>query len=68
MIAEVNVALEQSGLPFGATKAQPQKLSFYPFRHEAKDYGVFWDTRKGLIPLVGGARETGACRPCYLQR
>lgn len=60
MIADVIVTLERSGLPFGATKANPKDLNFYPFRHEAKDYGVFWDTRKGLIPIVGGARETGA--------
>ena len=59
MIAEVIVALEESGLPFGATKADPKKLSFYPFRHDPKEYGVFWDVRKGLIPIVGGARETG---------
>ena len=61
MISDVIVTLEQSGLPFGANKATPQKLSYYPFRHEPKDYGVFWDTRKGLIPIVGGAREVGEC-------
>ena len=59
MIAEVIVTLEQSGLPFGATKAKPQTLDFYPFKHEPKDYNVFWNVRKGLIPIVGGARETG---------
>ena len=35
------------------------KLSDYPFEHEMKRYKPFWDMRKGLIPLVGGSRETG---------
>lgn len=30
------------------------------FRHEPADYNVFWDARKGLIPIVGGAREPGS--------
>ncbi len=30
------------------------------FRHDPKDYGVYWDARKGLIPIVGGAREPGS--------
>ena len=29
------------------------------FRHDPKEYNVFWDARKGLIPIVGGAREVG---------
>ena len=52
-------ALLQSGLPFGATAAKPQELDLYGFKHEPKDYNVYWDVRKGLIPIVGGARETG---------
>ncbi len=30
------------------------------FRHDPKDFNVYWDMRKGLIPIVGGARETGS--------
>ena len=58
-IAEVRGALLQSGLPFGATAAKPQELDLYGFKFEPKDYNVYWDVRKGLIPIVGGARETG---------
>lgn len=29
------------------------------FNHDPADYKVYWDIRKGLIPMVGGARETG---------
>ena len=28
-------------------------------RHDPADYNVYWDMRKGLIPIVGGAREVG---------
>ncbi|KAK9807175.1 hypothetical protein WJX73_004038 [Symbiochloris irregularis] len=59
MIADVIITLEQAGLPIGAKKAEPKDFNTYPFRHEAKDYNVYWDVRKGLIPIVGGARETG---------
>lgn len=31
----------------------------YPFKHDPKDFKVYWDVRKGLIPIVGGAREPG---------
>lgn len=46
-------------LPFGARAAQPMPLDAYDFKHDKKDYNVYWDVRKGLIPIVGGARETG---------
>ena len=29
------------------------------FKHDPQDFNVFWDMRKGLIPIVGGAREKG---------
>ena len=58
-IAEVRRALLGAGLPFGATAAAPKALDAYEFKHEPKDYKVYWDTRKGLIPIVGGAREPG---------
>lgn len=34
-------------------------LDDYPFTEKAEEYKVFWDVRKGLIPIVGAARETG---------
>lgn len=58
-IDEVTRALLQAGLPFGATAANPQGISFYPFHHDQKNCKKFWDVRKGLIPIVGAAREPG---------
>ena len=63
-IAEVNAALTRAQLPLGRTAAAPKTVEDYPFQHKAADYNVFWDVRKGLIPIVGAAREAGAlsCR------
>ncbi|KAL6754380.1 glycolate dehydrogenase [Haematococcus lacustris] len=58
-IAEVQRALQRSGLPLGAKAAVPQTLAAYPFFEDAKKTKVLWDVRKGLIPIVGGAREPG---------
>lgn len=58
-INEVNQAMIRGGLQFGATAEKPQDISMYPFRKEKADYSVYWDVRKGLIPIVGGARESG---------
>lgn len=54
LIEEVQVALAGAGL----RTPQPQR-SAYPFHKDPSAYNVFWDVRKGLIPIVGGARETG---------
>eukprot|EP00887_Chlorella_sp_A99_P004004 scaffold11.g4004.t1 len=51
--------LAASGLPFGAKVAEPTALGTYEFKHNPKDFKVYWDARKGLIPIVGGAREAG---------
>ena len=58
-MAEVQTALNRAKLPFGARKAHPMRLDTYEFKMDKKDYNVYWDVRKGLIPIVGGARETG---------
>ena len=58
-ILEVMSSMKTAGLPFGARKAEAREMEFYPFKRESKDYSVYWDVRKGLIPIVGGARETG---------
>ena len=58
-ITEVQTALNRANLPFGARKAHPMTLDTYEFMLDKKDYNVYWDVRKGLIPIVGGARETG---------
>jgi D-lactate dehydrogenase len=55
--AQVHRALRRSGLPFGAKAAEPKALEDYPFHHDAKSSKTFWDVRKGLIPIVGAARE-----------
>jgi hypothetical protein len=59
-IAEVSYSLERAQLAFGRKAAEPKGLQDYPFRHDPTDYNVFWDVRKGLIPIVGAAREAGA--------
>lgn len=58
-ITEVHRALAAAGLPCGPRVADPKPLTYYEFKHDLKDYKVYWDVRKGLIPIVGGARETG---------
>ena len=59
-ICEVRKALLRANLPFGGKASQPMSLDEYCFKHEPADYNVYWDVRKGLIPIVGAARETGA--------
>ena len=59
-IHEVNSALAESNLPLGAHAEEGQQLSRYPFREDPAESKVFWDVRKGLIPIVGGGREPGA--------
>ena len=63
-IDEVYDVLKRSKLPFGAHQGQLRPLEQYAFRDDPKEAKVFWDVRKGLIPIVGGAREPGAsfCR------
>jgi D-lactate dehydrogenase len=58
-IHEVTSALRESGLKFGAHSDQLQDLDNYPFRKDPAESKVFWDVRKGLIPIVGGGREAG---------
>eukprot|EP00879_Flechtneria_rotunda_P005800 GHRR01006103.1.p1 GENE.GHRR01006103.1~~GHRR01006103.1.p1 ORF type:complete len:946 (+),score=315.50 GHRR01006103.1:676-3513(+) len=58
-IDEVNRAMLRHGLPFGARAAEPRPLETYPFSHDSKVCKTFWDVRKGLIPIVGAAREPG---------
>lgn len=57
---QVHRALRRSGLPFGAKAVEPKALEDYPFHHDAKNSKTFWDVRKGLIPIVGAAREVSA--------
>ncbi len=56
-IDEVLSVLRNSGLEIGSGKGE--KLEDYMFSEDEKVTKVFWDVRKGLIPIVGGARETG---------
>lgn len=58
-IKEVEGAIVSSGLPLGCNASRPRDIAHYPFRADAKECKVFWDVRKGLIPIVGAARETG---------
>ena len=45
--------------PAASSVAEPQALEVYEFKHEPKDFKVFWDVRRGLIPIVGAARKPG---------
>lgn len=58
-INEVLSALSGSGLPFGPAPGSEKPLETYAFKHDSKQTNVYWDVRKGLIPIVGGAREAG---------
>ena len=58
-IRQVHSALANAKLPIGSKKADAKKLTDYAFHKSAKEYNVYWDVRKGLIPIVGAARETG---------
>lgn len=39
--------------------AEPQPLEAYEFKHDPKDFKIYWDVRRGLIPIVGAARKPG---------
>lgn len=54
-IESVISTLEASGTPV----LTPDGYDPARFCHDPKDFNVYWDMRKGLIPIVGGARETG---------
>ena len=55
-IAEVQRAIDEAD---HVTVSGPGSVSNYPFTEDKDVYGVYWDVRKGLIPIVGAARETG---------
>eukprot|EP00884_Botryococcus_braunii_P003109 jgi/Botrbrau1/1279/Bobra.0163s0062.1 len=59
LINQVTGALENAKLPFGARDSHPMPLKAYPFRTDAKECETFWKYRKGLFPIIGGAREVG---------
>lgn len=66
-IFEVTEALRQAALPLGRNASDPRSIEDFEFKHDVADYSVFWDVRKGLIPIVGAAREAGALsRSCLL--
>lgn len=54
--------LQSAKMPLGRRAAEPCTTDDYPFYYEPEQYNVFWDVRKGLIPIVGAAREAGALR------
>ena len=55
-IEQVQAALRRSSVPLlgGGDIA-----AAYPFTSEERVTKIFWDMRKGLVPLVGGQREPG---------
>ena len=43
----------------GPKEDTKRKLEDYPFTKVAAEYNCYWNARKGLIPVVGGARPNG---------
>jgi len=43
----------------GPKEDTKMKLEDYPFTKVADEYKCYWNARKGLIPVVGGARPNG---------
>eukprot|EP00210_Caulerpa_lentillifera_P003146 g3006.t1 len=58
-IKEVNSVLKEGSLRFGNRVNNLKELDAYPFTEDAEVFNTYWDVRKGLIPMVGAARETG---------
>eukprot|EP01025_Chloroclados_australasicus_P005936 TRINITY_DN1193_c0_g1_i4.p1 TRINITY_DN1193_c0_g1~~TRINITY_DN1193_c0_g1_i4.p1 ORF type:complete len:1085 (-),score=158.95 TRINITY_DN1193_c0_g1_i4:277-3531(-) len=58
-IKEVVDALKGANLKFGPTETTARTVDSYPFLEDPKQFKVYWDVRKGLIPIVGAAREVG---------
>eukprot|EP01025_Chloroclados_australasicus_P065931 TRINITY_DN900_c0_g2_i1.p1 TRINITY_DN900_c0_g2~~TRINITY_DN900_c0_g2_i1.p1 ORF type:complete len:1084 (-),score=148.29 TRINITY_DN900_c0_g2_i1:617-3868(-) len=58
-IKEVVDALNNSPLKFGPNEKELKSVESYPFLEDPKQTKVYWDVRKGLIPIVGAAREAG---------
>lgn len=52
-IKEVSDTLKRNNIKFLGT------CDDYPFSKVPTEYNLYWDVRKGLIPLVGGSRPTG---------
>lgn len=53
-ISAVETSLDGAKLNFLHPRA-----TTYPFKKEEDVYKVYWDVRKGLIPMVGSSREAG---------
>jgi D-lactate dehydrogenase len=59
-IREVTECIRRAGLPLGCTASKPRSVEEYRFTENPAEYKIYWDVRKGLIPIVGAAREPGA--------
>ncbi len=53
-IKEVSTSLDGANLAY-----LNDRVSTYPFMKDEAVYKVYWDVRKGLIPLVGSSRSAG---------
>ncbi|KAH7615608.1 hypothetical protein Ndes2526B_g09647 [Nannochloris sp. 'desiccata'] len=58
-LGEIHSTLRASNFPYGPDVGVVKDLDDYAFTHNDKEAKVYWDARKGLIPIVGGAREAG---------
>ena len=62
-IREVTECVRKAGLPLGCSASKPRNVDDYPFTDNPAEYKIYWDVRKGLIPIVGAAREPGVAFP-----
>lgn len=53
-ISAVEKSIDNAGVRFLHPRSEK-----YPFSKEEDVYKVYWDVRKGLIPMVGSSREAG---------
>lgn len=49
----------QHALKFGPNDNETKSVKEYQFSPDPKVYNTYWNVRKGLIPIVGAAREDG---------
>ena len=58
-IKAVQESISGAGVQIGYNQDAVRDVAAYPFHRDQKKAGLYWNARKGLIPIVGGAREAG---------
>lgn len=58
-IQQVYDVLKKNRVNTGPSPELLMPLESYKFNHDPKEYKIYWDFRKGTVPIVGGARQAG---------